>query len=356
LPRRLGPLRLPRIRCSRAVARRWLLTAAALAWLAVGGYGCFAYIDAYWTYRGFPPPRDPAGVPSGSLRRESFFSPALRAWRSYLVYLPPGYGAAARRLVRFPALYLLHPPPGRPDEYVQAGAAAVRLDELIHRNTLRPFLLVLPFGSSRRFRNDTEWANAGAGRYENFVLDTVHAVDSRWSTRRERAGRAIAGLSEGGYGAMNIALHHLDTFSVAESWSGYFDQTRSAAFAGASDSLLRANSPSAYVGGLARALRRMPLHAFVYQGNRDDVPLSALQRFAGRLRRAGGHVWTAVWPGHHSWRLWHAHVPAMLSFAGHWLGGGSGREPRGRGGRSGGRRAHGPRAGLPRRRRHRSKR
>lgn len=226
MPRRLGPLRLPRIRCSRAVARRWVLTAAALAWLAVGGYGCFAYIDAYWT------------------------------WRSYLIYLPPGYGAAARRLVRFPALYLLHPPPGRPDEYVQAGAAAVRLDELIHRHTLRPFLLVLPFGSSRRFRNDTEWANAGAGRYENFVLDTVHAVDSRWSTRRERAGRAIAGLSEGGYGAMNIALHHLDTFSVAESWSGYFDQTRSAAFAGASDSLLRANSPSAYVGGLARALRR----------------------------------------------------------------------------------------------------
>jgi len=190
LPRRLGPLRLPRIRCSRAVARRWLLTAAALAWLAVGGYGCFAYIDAYWTYRGFPPPRDPAGVPSGSLRRESFFSPALRAWRSYLIYLPPGYGAAARRLVRFPALYLLHPPPGRPDEYVQAGAAAVRLDELIHRHTLRPFLLVLPFGSSRRFRNDTEWANAGAGRYENFVLDTVHAVDSRWSTRPDASGPA----------------------------------------------------------------------------------------------------------------------------------------------------------------------
>lgn len=321
------PLRALAARRSSARVRRLLLTVVAATWLGVGGYGFYAYVDGYLSYRGFPPPRDPPGVAGGSVERQTFFSPALGAWRSYLVYLPPGYETAVRHRVRFPALYLLHPPPGRPEDYVGAGASAVRLDELIHRRAVRPFLLVLPFGRSQRFHDDTEWANAGAGRYEDFVLDTVRAVDRRWATQRDRAGRAIAGLSEGGYGAVNIALHHLELFSVAESWSGYFDQTRTASFARASPALLRANSPEAYVGRFARALRRLPLHAFIYQGDRDDVPLASTRRFVRRLRAAGAHVWTAVWPGHHSWRLWHAHVPLMLRFADHWLS-----RPPGRGG------------------------
>ena len=38
-------------------------------------------------------------------------------------------------------------------------------------------------------------------------------------------GRALVGLSAGGYGAVMLALHHLAAFSVVESWSGYFHPT-----------------------------------------------------------------------------------------------------------------------------------
>ena len=62
-----------------------------------------------------------------------------------------------------------------------------------------------------------------------------------------RRGRGIAGLSMGGYGAVNIALRNLNLFSVVESWSGYFTQTPTGPFAGATPAALRANSPAAYV-------------------------------------------------------------------------------------------------------------
>ncbi len=290
-------------------------TCVALAWLVVAGYGLWSYAEGYYVNRGFPPPHDPPGVAAGQLETVSFPSRGLGQKRSYLIYLPPGYRSAAAGGVHFPVLYLLHAPPGRPDGYIQAGAVNVRADTLIARHAIRPMLIVLPYGKSGTFGNDTEWANARAGNYEGFVLDTVRAVDQRWSTRADRGSRAIGGLSTGAYGAINVALRHLRVFSVAESWSGYFTQTPTGPFSGATPSALRANSPSAYVDRLAPALRRLPLRTFLYQGRHDDVPLPALGSFAAQLRRAGAHVGTGVYPGGHSWALWRAQVPHMLRFA-----------------------------------------
>ena len=58
--------------------------------------------------------------------------------------------------------------------------------------------------------------------WETFVArDLVETIDARYRTIRSPAGRAIGGLSEGGYGAINIGLHHPREFKVIESWSGY---------------------------------------------------------------------------------------------------------------------------------------
>lgn len=296
--------------------------AAALGavWLLCGLVGVGTYISRYYDYRGFPPPKDPVGIAPGRLQTMHFYSTALHQRRAYLAYLPPGYDAAAATGRRFPVIYLLHAPPGRPDGYVTAGAMAVRADELIDSGRTGPFIVVLPYGKSRIWHNDTEWANAGAGRYEDFVIDTVRDVDARLATRRSRGARAIGGLSEGGYGAVNIALHHLRTFSVIESWSGYFRQTPTASFTGASPAQLYANSPTEYVGTLRRELRRFPVHAFLYQGSQDDLfGAASMRRFATRLRAAGGHVQTAVYPGRHSWKLWRSQMGHMLSFADGWF-------------------------------------
>lgn len=60
--------------------------------------------------------------------------------------------------------------------------------------------------------------------YETYIAkDVVNYIDNTYSTVSDRTGRAIAGYSMGGYGALYIALHHQKTFSVIGSMSGGVD-------------------------------------------------------------------------------------------------------------------------------------
>ncbi len=304
----------------RAARLRRLTLALVLAGWTLGGVaGAGAYVHDYSTYRGYPPPRHPPGVAPGRLQTVRFHSAALGRERSYLVSLPPGYERGAAHGRRFPVLYLLHGTSGSPRLLNRVGGVQVALDVLAGKPTGGKFLVVMVDGRDGTPRSDTEWANTRHGRYENLVLDTVRAVDARFSTVQTPEARAIGGLSEGGYGALNIALHHLDTFSTVESWSGYFTQTASGPFRGASGAQLRANSPASYAGGLGPRLRRAPLHVFLYGGNRDR-DTTPMPGFAAGLRAAGADVTYRVYPGGHDWRLWRAQVPQMLRYAGAQIG------------------------------------
>lgn len=292
---------------------------AACCWLAIGGWGASRYTHDYEVYRGFPPPRDAPGVRPGHVERATFWSPALHARRGYEIFVPPPAPGRTALPSRMPVLYLLHGSPGSPALFVTAGAAGVALDTLVAKGTVRPFFVVMPNGRNGTFRSDTEWANTTGGRYESFVIDVVRAVDRRWPTLADRAHRAIAGDSEGGYAAVNVGLHHLRLFSTVESWSGYFTQTRSGAFARATPAEVRANSPSDEVRSLARRLRALPLRAYLYGGTKDKGTRQ-IEPFARRLRAAGAHVVARAFPGRHDWRLWRGRMPAMLRFAARGLG------------------------------------
>jgi enterochelin esterase-like enzyme len=117
---------------------------------------------------------------------------------------------------------------------------------------------------------------------------------------------------------MNVALHHLGMFGTVESWSGYFRAPRGGVFARADAARLRASSPADYVASLARRLRRLPLHAFLYVGMADaDRALST--SFSRQLHAAGVRVRYTEYPGRHSWRLWRDTAPTVLAFAGRWF-------------------------------------
>ena len=299
--------------------KRWLLAVVLAAWAAVGIYGVTSYGHNYYRFRGFPAPRTPSGVPAGRVVNVSFFSRALGQRRSYLIYLPPGYSRAAAKGRRFPVLYFLHGSPGWPSLVLNAGRLGVDANILIQEERIRPFLIVMPDGRNGTFRSDTEWADTKHGRYESFVLDVVHAVDSRWSTVATRGGRALSGNSEGAYAALNLSLRHPDVFSVAESWSGYVKPTvKNGPFAGEPKSLIAANDPALYLSQVAPRLRRLPIHAYIYTGSTDH---SARQigDFASRLRTARADVTFSLFPGGHNWRVWRAHAPLMLEYASRWL-------------------------------------
>ena len=287
---------------------RVALGALALAvFLTLGLFGVYAYADNFWLYRGFAAPKDAAWVRvRGTTERLYVASAALGGRRQPVdVYLPPGY--ASHPLRRYPVLYLLHGVPGRPAAFLQTVRLGVVEDELVAARKAQPLILVMPFGSTGSF-TDEEWANGvrpGNG-WETFVArDLVKAVDARYRTARTAAGRALAGLSEGGYGAINIGLHHPGEFHVLESWSGYAKADDIGSIFGHRRALLAANTPLHTLRGAAPALLEHHVYIWFYSGT-DDRFRFQNRLFADDLRRdripsrfflvRGGHNW-ALWRG-----------------------------------------------------------
>jgi enterochelin esterase-like enzyme len=250
----------------------------------------------------------------------SFWSPSVRQRSKYLVYLPPNYAREAAHGRRFPVLYLLHGYPGKMPVWIHVDPVDVMSDVLIAHHRMPPMILVAPGGKTGTLGADTEWADTPSGHWMSYVMDVVHDVDHRFATLADRAHRGIAGDSEGAFGAVNVGLHHLGAFGVIESWGGYFTETPTAVFTGASQAALRADSPAAYVGSLAPRIRRLGLHAWVFQGRQDhDTSPHAMRSFVAQLRAAGADVRMAFFHGGHDWALFRRETPRMLVAAGRWL-------------------------------------
>ena len=297
----------------RRVSRGAMLTVLVAAFVAVGALGIYRYARGFWLYRGFDPPRDPAFVTTrGTTERLYVAAPALGGRRQPVdVYLPPGYAADPGR--RYPVFYLLHGFPGRPGAFLQTVRMGVVEDVLLARKQIRPFILVMPFGSTGTF-TDKEWVNGvrpGEGWGTFVTRDLVRAIDARYRTIRSASARAIGGLSEGGYGAINLALHHPREFRVVESWSGYERADPIRSIFGHDVARLAANSPQLTIGREAAAVRAAHIYFWFYSGSGD--PLVAQNRtFAAELRRLGLPYRFFVRRGGHNWALWRGNAAVAL--------------------------------------------
>jgi enterochelin esterase-like enzyme len=281
------------------------LAAALCAFLGVGLLGARGYLDNFLTYRGFAPPREPAFVTRpGTAQRLSVPSPALggRVQEAY-VYLPSGYAQHPHR--RYSVLYLLHGFPGRPLAFLQTVQMGIVDDVLTTRHRAQPLILVMPFGSTGTF-NDQEWVNgsrAGNG-WSSFVSrDLVRYVDAHYRTIAGARGRAVAGLSEGGYGAINIAVHHPREFSVVESWSGYVQPDKLRSIFGSNLQLLPANDPRLLVRRAAPDLRRIGTYFWFYSGSTDRFRKQNAA-FARELAALGVRYKYRLVYGGHNWAIW----------------------------------------------------
>jgi enterochelin esterase-like enzyme len=289
----------------------------------LGCIGAARYLDNFWLYRGYSPPADPSYVKAkGRTEVLRVRSAALggRAQRVY-VYLPPGYGTEPGR--RYAVLYLLHGVPGQPDSFLRIVRTGVIDDELVATGQASPLIVVMPSGSTGMF-TDKEWANGIHPRegWETFVArDLVRTIDARYRTVRSGAGRALAGLSEGGYGALNIGLHHPGEFRVLESWSGYERADDVDSVFGDNAALIAYNSPLERVGRVVGRLRRARTFIWFYSSSRDRL-LAENDSFAAAVSRARLPHRYLILPGGHDWRLWRKMArPAILAAEHHLLGG-----------------------------------
>ena len=236
---------------------------------------------------------------------ERITSVALAGHVHVRIVLPRGYAASH---ARYPVVYFLHGLPATSGSYKGN-------DWLIDAmQKAGPAILVMPQGA-RNGDTDPEYLNWGDGRnWGTYISSEVPRwVDSHLRTIRSRAGRAIVGLSAGGYGASVVGLHHLGTFSVVESWSGYFHPTDPTG----TQPLDR--GPLANVHTLVSFLRRDERHraTFVafYVGRGDARFREENIQLNAELNQAHVPHAFAVYPGAHETALWQRHAAAWLAMA-----------------------------------------
>jgi len=141
------------------------------------------------------------------------------------IYLPPGY--EAHKDQRYPVLYLNHGG-GENDAHWTAtvphagGYAHLILDNLIAAGKARPMIIVMP-NTSRVVSGTPAKLGQDDACTQEYLKDIIPFIDSHYRTRKERSARAVAGLSMGGFVALNTGLTHLETFGELYVYSsGYW--------------------------------------------------------------------------------------------------------------------------------------
>jgi enterochelin esterase-like enzyme len=178
--------------------------------------------------------------------------------RPGFVYLPPGYTS----LRRYPVVYLLHGLRGSPSEYVYGTDIGGFADAGIASGALRPFIGVMPAAGPTPAYNG-EWA----GQWERYLVrQVVPWVDAHLPTIRDGAGRILAGLSAGAYGAADIGLRHPGLFGTIEGWSGYYHPLHDGPFKHADRATLQANDPTLLARAEAATLRRDRISFYLSTG------------------------------------------------------------------------------------------
>lgn len=131
-----------------------------------------------------------------------------------LVLEPPSYRRAPER--RYPVLVFLHDGYGNARTLDRRGVA-VELFARMSDGRLPEFLVIAPGASGSWFSDSAD----GKRRWEEFLTgDLLREIDARWRTRAAKDGRAITGISMGGFGAIKIALKHPNLFGAVSALSG----------------------------------------------------------------------------------------------------------------------------------------
>jgi S-formylglutathione hydrolase FrmB len=236
----------------------------------------------------------------------SFVSAALGGRLHFEVYLPDGYDSSRER---YPVLYVLHGLPSSASAYTTLRFVERALDTL-----KRPAIAVVPQGA-RLGETDPEYADRGPGdRWATAIATELpRVVDARFRTIRSRSGRALIGISAGGYGAMQLVLNHLGRFSVVESWSGYFHPTDPT---GTQALNLGAGTDLHQVLPRVRdTLRVKKTFIAFYVGRGDTRFFAENEAFNQELSEDGvPHVFRA-YPGGHDQALWQRYAAPWLELA-----------------------------------------
>jgi enterochelin esterase-like enzyme len=173
-------------------------------------------------------------VPHGSVTRVWYDSPGLKSNRRLTVYTPPGYEGSKGS---YPVLYLLHGVGGDEEAWISLGRTAQIMDNLIAQGKAKPMLVVMTNGHTSNTAAPGESSkglykpimmtpDVGSGNMESTFQDVINFVESTYRVKKEKASRAIAGLSMGGSHTLFISANLPDTFDYVGLFSAAYRLNR----------------------------------------------------------------------------------------------------------------------------------
>ena len=249
-----------------------------------------------------PKPWEPADVPHGTVHSHIYTTtvveglPAVQS--RYIVYTPSGYNPDNGQA--YPVLCLLHGWSDAEIAWTQIGQAHLILDALVAAGNAKSMVVVMPLGYGQMSfveEGIEVWQNpaaiiASAMRFQRALMNEVlPQVESKYNVRRDRDGRAIAGLSMGGLQSLLIGLNQLDKFA----WIGAF----SSALSFLDDRRTRELFPT-LVSPAAKSSSPKPSLVWISCGTEDPL-LPSNRNFIAWLKQrdvslvavenAGGHTW-----------------------------------------------------------------
>ena len=159
-------------------------------------------------------------VPHGTVIRRWYDSAANAKSRRITIYTPAGYETSK---LKYPVLYLLHGMGGDEEAWIALGRTSQILDNLIAQGKAKPMIVVMPNGnvaqeaapgeSSLGFYTPTmQLPNTMDGKMEETFPEVIKFVEDNYRTVAGKSGRAIAGLSMGGYHSLHISRYYPNTF------------------------------------------------------------------------------------------------------------------------------------------------
>ena len=237
----------------------------------------------------------------------------------YCALLPPSYDAQPKK--RFPVLYFLHGLGGDQTFLVSTGGWSM-IENAWEQKRFREFVLITPDADTSFYIN----SNSGRVKYETFFIrEFVPAMEKKFRLEGTRSGRAISGISMGGYGALRFAFKYPQMFSsVAAHMPALLEQlprgSQNAGFTAffgtafgspVDEAFWKANSPFVF----ARTSNLAGLKIYVDCGDRDNYGFDGGVREMDKLltTRHVPHSFH-IYPGQHDWEFVAQHLMDSLKF------------------------------------------
>lgn len=251
-------------------------------------------------------------VPHGTVSRCWYNSQSLGMARRLTIYTPAGYEQSSER---YPVFYLLHGMGGDEEAWPSLGRATQILDNLIAQGKARPMIVVMTNGNAALASAPgespaglvpptTQLPKTMDGSFEASFPEIVNYIDSNYRTIAQKSGRAIAGLSMGGFHSLHISKQYPDMFDYIGLFSAAIMPREGASSPIYDD--LDAKLAAQFAGQPALYWIAIGSTDFLYDANVKYRALLDSKGYPYTYRESdGGHIWK-------NWRIYLSEFAPML--------------------------------------------